>query len=413
MLPAIAPGACAAKEVASGSNHSNSESEDFSDAVSGPLQSHGVSEAVARILSDASSIISTITEGKSVTSVNKKKIMDFAKAIMESTKTITSSYSAFTRAAEIPLSEPSVDVSSLRDEISKVIKEEIGKALNERPNLGTPKSYVSAVKTLPPKPVERPVSKPALIVSAKDKLNTKDEMLQVWRKSISYRDSNYAPAKIQHVSNNKIRVEFDCAEHQADTMNRLSEANSKVVAEPAKLLKPMVELKGLYAETPVDDLLDMIKHQNEPIKSLITDDGDMVLKFQRRNKNQKLYNAVLMVTPRIWHKMLELGTINVDHQRVHVEEFVPLLQCYKCLQFGHTLKRCTSEHAACSHCGGNNHSFSNCAQKDKKTPSCFNCLGHNHKYGTSKKVDHGATSYFCPIRQSMKNKLVLRIDYGL
>lgn len=411
MLSAIAPSTLAAIEAASKPVFSDSDSEDYCDADSSPPQPRGVPEVMAHILADAASIITAVTEGKSVTSANKKRIVDLAKSIMDSTKTLSSSCQA---AAVRGPAEASVDVASLRDEIGKIIKEEIGKALPERPIPVDPTiSYANVARATPTKSVERPVSKPALIVSAKENLNSKEEMLQAWRKSITYRNSNYAPAKVQHVSNNKIRVEFDCAEHQADTLNRLSEPNSQVMAEPAKRLRPMVELKGIYEETPINELIDIIKQQNESFTSLSLDDGDIVFKFQRRNKNPTLYNAVLMVTPTIWHKMMQLGFINIDHQRVNVSEFVPLLQCFKCLQYGHTLKRCTSESTACSHCGGNNHCFSKCAQKEKKTPTCFNCTEHNHKYGTSKRVDHGATSQSCPIHTTMKNKLVLRIDYGL
>jgi hypothetical protein len=70
---------------------------------------------------------------------------------------------------------------------------------------------------------------------------------------------------------------------------------------------------------------------------------------------------------------------------VPVEQYIrPVMQCYKCLGFGHTTKYCKRE-VVCSICS-EAHSFKECTSSDK--PLCVNCKG-----------EHIAVSKVCPIKQ--------------
>ncbi|XP_026327877.1 uncharacterized protein LOC113236103 [Hyposmocoma kahamanoa] len=71
-----------------------------------------------------------------------------------------------------------------------------------------------------------PTTKPALIISPTKEVHSPAEILQKWKKYISFRDTNFSPASVKYVSNNKLRVEFDtevqrdeseqqCSRHQS------------------------------------------------------------------------------------------------------------------------------------------------------------------------------------------------------
>lgn len=63
----------------------------------------------------------------------------------------------------------------------------------------------------------------------------------------------------------------------------------------------------------------------------------------------------------------------VGHQRVHVEDNYPLLQCFKCLGFGQTSKRCQETKEKCVNCA-EDHRSDACLIKD------YIILVGSHKY---------------------------------
>lgn len=229
---------------------------------------------------------------------------------------------------------------------------------------------------------------------------------------MNFKAVKYAPAGIQTVGKNRLRVEFDTTEQRDDTLNRLQPSDN-IRAEPSKQLNPMIILKEVSKHTPAEELTKLITSQNTEVEALQPGTEDLKLKFERRNRNEKLYNAVLLTSPSIFKKIIELGRLNVDHQRIHVEEFVPLLQCYKCLQFGHLKRHCTSETDSCAHCGDNTHAFISCPTKDNQdTTKCYNCSSKNQKLNTTLDTSHSPTSDKCPIKVAMRSRVVGKINYG-
>ncbi|CAH2097193.1 unnamed protein product [Euphydryas editha] len=90
--------------------------------------------------------------------------------------------------------------------------------------------------------------------------------------------------------------------------------------------------------------------------------------------------------------MTEAG--NVDLKRLRAEDQSPLVQCTRCLGYGHGKKYCKEKTDLCSHCGGQ-HLSSRCAKRQEGAPpTCKNCS--NAKLD---KIDHNAFSESCIIRR--------------
>ena len=183
--------------------------------------------------------------------------------------------------------------------------------------------------------------------------------------------------------------------------------------EESKRRSPQIILKGVSKDARFDDAAALLFKQNPSL----TDAGsqtDILVRFNRRNRNDALYNIFLQVTPSIRLKMLEIGRLNFEHQRLRVHDYSPFIQCFKCLQFGHVQARCPSDASRCSHCASDAHNVSDCpdARKADKI-KCFNCREFNAK--THKKIPdaHSATSAKgCPRIKSMMERISARIDYG-
>lgn len=355
-----------------------------------------------------STIISAVKDGKSVTALNKRLIIMAADEIRRASSTFANIASICALPAHTPTSDCSA-LDEMKKEISALVREEVAsiKQLVARPPACPAPPLHFAVPAAPP------VVKPSIIISSKRESTSSADTLSAWKKNISFRDTNFTPANVQFVSNNKLRVEFDSPEHMEVTLKKIGEFNPDITAEISKKLKPMLVVKGVSSDITPESLKDIILNQNECVKDNIKNSNDLIFKFKRTNKNPQLYNAVFMSAPYLWRIIVNQNKLNVDHQRVHVEEFCPLLQCFKCLKFGHTRKFCKSDETHCSYCSGN-HEFKDCpVKKDNSQAICYNCKAYHEKSNkNNEKLDHSATSDHCPRKQFMVVRTRNRVDYG-
>ncbi|KAI5639063.1 hypothetical protein NE865_08405 [Phthorimaea operculella] len=368
--------------------------------------------SLQHIIGLAEDIVDLITSKKSVTAEMRNGCIERAKEIAE-----------FARDLLIQTGSK-ILINDAIDRIETTFKQEISKFsvfTQPQPAQITSKdpnhTYSSILKNTPPgkpKKVKIPSTKPAIIISPTEEVSSSAETHKLVKKNITFKDTNFAPANIRYVSNNKISMEFDKPEQMEKTLKKIHESNCPIKAEKSKKLKPMFVLKGIPTEIPPEELTELISRQNETIKNVITSQEDLVFKFKRNNRKEDLYNAVFMTTPTIYRAAVTAGRVNVDHQRIYVEEYTPLLQCYKCLQFGHTRLRCTNEDTICSHCAAMTHNFKDCPVKsDNSKINCYNCDKHLKRHNSSLAVpNHTATSKNCPRVIQMTENLRTRIDYG-
>lgn len=350
----------------------------------------------------AQKIILAIDDAKSVTSENKRNTKIWANEI-----------ETLARETMLSVVHGSLMVE-VKASIESTIKTEMSKLSITAPSEVAPPTYAqiaSSKVTSPPKDT-KPKTKPSIIVFPSSDDKSRKQVSEQWRNSINFKTVSYAPAGIQPVGKNRLRVEFDTVDQRDETLKRL-ESSTEIRAEPSRKLKPMIILKGVTKQTPTDELTKLIIQQNPEIGLMRPSTEDLQYRFERRNKNDKLYNAVILTSPPIWRKIIELGRLNVDHQKVHAEEFVPLLQCYKCSQFGHLKKHCTREETLCTHCGIESHTFETCPSKNnKEDASCGNCSNRDKRLNTTSNTKHSATSNKCPVKEAMRNRVMGRIDYG-
>lgn len=313
--------------------------------------------------------------------------------------------------------QPIVDV--LREELG-VFKTELRNELRaelqaEFKQLPAPTSYAEAAAKHKRVSVKTPVNRPSIIL-ASGVPDVKDSkgVSNTFRTKLPFKDLTYAPHKLQPLSNGKVRAEFDDVKQRDETLKRL-ESIKELKAEKAKQQRPLIILKGVLNDTPKDTLVGILRRQNPILGIQDSDEDSIKLRFLRRNRKEFLYNAVFEVTPAIRVRLLELQRVNIDHQKVRVDEFSPFMQCFKCLQFGHTKSKCDSKCTPCSYCASKEHQWSTCPNKeDSNKLKCFNCDSENTKRGTKLSTAHSATSFkSCPKIKGIIKRVHERIDYGV
>ncbi|XP_037303440.1 uncharacterized protein LOC119193812 [Manduca sexta] len=418
------------------------------------------------------SIIDTIYDGKSVTATNKQYIEKNAREILKATNSMTAILGSpdtkkaleyfkavFTNTKidphhppnEASTSVPIFDAESIKNDIITSIQsvmekhiqtindntEKQNKIINEiqkqqsrltstPTDAQQPRTTYSAVAATParthnrravpyqPKPpTSVPKTRPAIIVTPKsdDKIHNSEDAVKLFKQSISFRNTGYAPARLQAISKNKLRVEFERAEERDDTLKKLQGA-PEVRAEPARHLKPMVMLKGITIDTPPEQLTNIILEQNPAIATLVANGAQFRYRLRKDNRNPKYYNAAFIADPAVWRWITGAGRICVDYQRVHAENFSPFMQCYRCLQFGHTRAKCEATTTPCAHCAKSDHSTDKCPSLEGPA-TCYNCTLYNTRYNNKADTSHRATAAGCPRVRLMKDRIHSRVDYGV
>ncbi|XP_053624461.1 uncharacterized protein Rv2082-like [Plodia interpunctella] len=365
-----------------------------------PAPPTALQTAFMLIVDSAKEIMAKISEGKSVTSANKKRIKDLAQNIMGAVEMAK-------------YDEPPELTKPVSDAVLQTIRETIREELKAQapplpPPAPTPvpltKSFASVAATTPPpkRPAPRSPVQPAMIIKAKATGEHQPVVYDEWRKKITFRNSTFAPSQVRTLRNNTVKVNFDNAAQRDEIVARVNRIPG-LVAEESRLRKPLIILKGVSKETPKEELLDIISSQNQVAVD------DLRLCFLLKNRNDKFYNVVLEVAPAVRRTFVEEGRVNVEHQRVHVADFSRFVQCRKCLQFGHTGNKCEAEFYPCAHCGSAAHHISTCSHRTDPTKMCcYNC-----KQTNSTNTKHSALdTKVCPKILKAQKSLNESTDYG-
>ncbi|CAK1549485.1 unnamed protein product [Leptosia nina] len=245
-----------------------------------------------------------------------------------------------------------------------------------------PRSYSDIVST------PKQTSGPSLVVSGEPN-SSAQTLIDNIRKDINFREGGYAPLQISPLSKGKIRVTFETEDNKKNALQQLTKS-STLKAEEERRYDPLICLKGISKTTPEEEVIDMIREQNPTLR-----EAQLKIKFLRNNKNDKLYNLVLTVSPTAHRALLEMGRVAISFQRVHCCNFSPFMQCRNCLGFGHTKNRCPARTPTCAKCASA-HLTRDCVKEPSEKPTCANCLEHNLQFKNSSDVSHRADSETCP-----------------
>lgn len=270
------------------------------------------------------------------------------------------------------------------------------------------KTFAEAIQNYPKK-----IKKgPSLLISSKSSVKiTHEELTRRWKEAISFKKKSYAPNSIKRTSDNKLKIELTSIEEKKDLQNSLL-GNLNIKCEEVTLNNPHLIIKGISRDVAEDELVDVLVCQNINIKNSILEKDDLKLKFIKNNKNKKLYNAVLEAKHNIFNSVTRYEKINIDHDRVHVEEYLNIKQCFRCCRYGHTSKICKEPMAVCSFCAGS-HNFIECGIKNNKSlAKCINCTSNNLISNFKVNVNHSATSNICTVHKLMEGRIRDDTDYG-
>lgn len=147
--------------------------------------------------------------------------------------------------------------------------------------------------------------------------------------------------RIRKAKNKKVVISCS-TEENLETITKKILTNQHLQAEKAKNKDPLVIVRDVLTHNTDEDIVTAIKKQNGHLtKDIPEEDYKVNVKYRRRARNQHENHVILQVSPKVYQRLVSAGAVYIGLQKRTVKDQSPLIQCTKCLGFGHGKKLCT------------------------------------------------------------------------
>lgn len=244
-----------------------------------------------------------------------------------------------------------------------------------------------------------------MVIKPRDAISSSETEKTV-RSALNLMKINTGVTKLKHVNSGGVflgaRNEDDLKKLELEAANVLGNNFQVYVPKPRH---PKVVIRGIDKEYNYENLVEEIKQTNPGFD---TEDSIKVVHHrQTKDRNETKWMYFLEVNGRTFRKIVDKH-LNIDFNSYIVREFVDVLRCFKCQQYGHKSNSCNSD-VRCGNCGGP-HEFRSCSAS---VSQCFNCISWNDKNKTNLSSDHSCGSWKCHQQIDMIKKQKEKINYDV
>lgn len=235
----------------------------------------------------------------------------------------------------------------------------------------------------------------SVVITSTDDSDSSEQVIQRIRTAVNAREVGLRIENVRKAKDGKVILGCRTREELGKVKDRLRTSGEVLQVEDIKNKDPLVILRDVLQYHSDGEILDALRAQNKHLfRGLSEEEDRMLVKFRRKTRNVLMNHVVLVVSPPLWNRMTREGTVCVDLQTVKVADQSPLVQCSRCLGYGHGKRFCRDPVDLCSHCGGP-HLKSECAEwLARALPTCCNCQRASHV-----ETGHNAFSSECPVRK--------------
>ncbi|CAH2109039.1 unnamed protein product [Euphydryas editha] len=173
------------------------------------------------------------------------------------------------------------------------------------------------------------------------------------RDIVRARECGIKVERIRKAKDQKVVMGFITTEERDKAKKKLAGERTGLAVEVLKNRDPLVVLKGVSKDISDEEVVRALRNQNgELFGGLDLEDDRLSIKYRKQTRSQYTTQVVLSTSPALWKRITEAGKANIDLRRVVVLDQTPLVQCTRCLGYGHSKKYCKDRPDLCSHCGG-------------------------------------------------------------
>ncbi|XP_073962032.1 uncharacterized protein [Choristoneura fumiferana] len=254
-------------------------------------------------------------------------------------------------------------------------------------------TYASAVASKAPQ--QRRDTLHSVVVSSSNETETGEAILSRIREAVDAKEGWVKVERVRKAKDRKVIMGFGTKQERDKVKDRLSRRTADLVVEDIRNKDPLLVLKNVLTINSDEDVVGALRNQNKELfRGLGAEDDRIEVRFRKKLRNPHLNHVVIGTSPVIWRKAIDLGSLHIDLQRVRVEDQTPLVQCTRCLGYGHGRRFCKEPADVCSHCGGP-HLRAECADwLSGVQPRCRNCVRQGLE-----DAEHNVFNEDCPVRK--------------
>lgn len=183
--------------------------------------------------------------------------------------------------------------------------------------------------------------------------------------------------------------------------DQLSTARSGLEIKSNAVKNPRLIIHDVPIELNAKDVVDCVINQN--LSDYKQDTIKAVYMFPLR-ENKKSRSCVIEVAPEYRKSLMSKGRVYINWRSCRIADHVSILQCFKCLKFGHIKRDCLGV-ATCGHCSGP-HESEACTNKDSLC--CKNCVTSDFESVAHSAFDKAK----CSVLRKHIDRAVSFINYG-
>lgn len=120
----------------------------------------------------------------------------------------------------------------------------------------------------------------------------------------------------------------------------------------------------------------------------------------KKNYNNRTVNVILEVDRQTKE---EVDRMKIGWNVCRVVDYVQIIRCFNCCQYGHTAANCKNT-LTCGYCGGV-HKSPDC---ESDYASCVNCVKANNKYNLQLNEEHDVWDKECEYYKRIEEKVASR-----
>ncbi|XP_071651374.1 uncharacterized protein [Temnothorax longispinosus] len=218
-------------------------------------------------------------------------------------------------------------------------------------------------------------------------------------------DYNLKVKRISSTKNSGVRIEAHSVDFDKMKHSKVLE-RAGLRLEQENKVNPRLLVQGIPCDMNREDIKSEIIALNlKDISQNETSQIKIVYIYPPRDK-RKTTNCVVEVSASIRAQLLKEKHVFVNYFACKVSDHIKVLQCFKCLAFGHFAKHCRFS-SLCGHCA-KAHEMKDC-EKRKESPVCGNCK----RWTSHEEPLHSALdSKHCPILRRRIADRINSINYG-
>lgn len=249
-----------------------------------------------------------------------------------------------------------------------------------------------------------------LVIKPKNETQKSITTSQTVQEKIDPSSLGVSVSKLKYVRNGGVAISYNSEK----TIENVCKEIEEKVGEDYQVQKiekknPKIKVKNVWKKDTEDEelFIEKLVLQN----TIKTDIAERKIKIIHKyvpkiNNNPNKITVILELDPLTYNYISKRNIICIGWRTCKYEDYVNVVQCFKCWKFGHMYKDCKNDKQICAECTGEHRS----CQTEIKT--CVNC---KHATEVLKipniQINHPAYDKNCVAFKRIYDQLKLKVDY--